>query len=54
LYVSKPELPDGMFSNQKSKFGLIIEGLGVKKVGISYLLSFGIYYGHLVYFIAIW
>jgi hypothetical protein len=33
-------LPDGMFLNQKSKFGKILEGLGMKKIGI--------FYGHLV------
>jgi hypothetical protein len=29
--VEKPEpgLPDGMFSNQKSEFGKILEGLGI-------------------------
>jgi hypothetical protein len=25
---------DGMFSNQKSQFGLTLEGLGMEKVGI--------------------
>jgi hypothetical protein len=29
-------LPDGIFSNQKSNFGQILEGLGMKKVGIFY------------------
>jgi hypothetical protein len=27
-------LPDGIFSNQKFQFGQMLEGLGVKKVGI--------------------
>jgi hypothetical protein len=45
-------LPDGTFLNQKSKFGLIMEGLGMKKVGVfyehlEYIRPFGIFYGHL-------
>jgi hypothetical protein len=39
-------LPDGTFSNQSSHFGYILEGLGVE--------NFGKFYGHLIYFIAIW
>jgi hypothetical protein len=39
-------LPDGLFSNQKSQFGCITEGLGMKSVGI--LRRFGIFYGHFV------
>jgi hypothetical protein len=27
-------LPDGIFSNQKSQFGKILEGFGMEKVGI--------------------
>jgi hypothetical protein len=27
-------LPDGIFSNQISKFGQIMDGLGMEKVGI--------------------
>jgi hypothetical protein len=50
-------LPDGIFSNPKSQFGKILEGLGIKKVGMFYglyrgilriLLQFGTFYGHLV------
>jgi hypothetical protein len=41
-----PGLPDGRFSNQKSKFGSFLEGPTVEDVGI--------FYGHLVYFTAIW
>jgi hypothetical protein len=33
-------LPDGLFSNQKFKFGEILEGLAMEDVGI--------FYGHLV------
>jgi hypothetical protein len=39
-------LPDGIFSNQKAQFGQISECLAKKDVGI--------FYGHLVYFTAIW
>jgi hypothetical protein len=39
-------LPDGFFSNQKSHFGKILEGLAMEDVGICY--------GHLVNFPAIW
>jgi hypothetical protein len=37
---------NGIFSNQKSFFGQILEGLAVK--------TFRIFYSHLVYFNAIW
>jgi hypothetical protein len=59
-------LPDGIFAYQKSKFGCILEGLGMENVGIfyGYLISFvdiwcivwpfGIFCGHLVYFVAVW
>jgi hypothetical protein len=55
-------LPDGLFSNQKSQFGLILVGLGMENLGIFYnhlvyftvvgimLWPFGIFCGHLVYF----
>jgi hypothetical protein len=33
---STAELPDGLFSNQKSKFGSILEGLAMEDVGIFY------------------
>jgi hypothetical protein len=39
-------LPDGIFSNQKSKFEKFLDGLAMVDVGI--------FYGHLVYFTAIW
>jgi hypothetical protein len=35
-------LPDGLFSNKKSKFGLILEGLQIENDGI--------FYEHLVHF----
>jgi hypothetical protein len=28
--VEQPGLPDGLFSNQKSQFGSILEGLGME------------------------
>jgi hypothetical protein len=39
-------LPDGIFSNQKSQFGKILEGLAMKYVGVFYV--------HLVNFTGIW
>jgi hypothetical protein len=39
-------LPDGLFSNQKSQFGYILEGLAMENLGL--------FYDHLVYFITIW
>jgi hypothetical protein len=42
-------LPDGLFSNQKSQFGKILEGLILENV-----VPFGIFYGHLGYFMTIW
>jgi hypothetical protein len=41
----KPGLPDGIFSNQKCQFGVILEGLGMEKVGI--------FLGHLEYVMGI-
>jgi hypothetical protein len=55
-------LPDGLLSNQKSKFGQILEGLAMEDVAIFYghlvhcvvfcyiLWTFGIVHGDLVYF----
>jgi hypothetical protein len=55
-------LPDGLFSNQKSQFGSILEGLEIENLGIFYdhlvyftaigniLRPFGLFCGHLVYF----
>jgi hypothetical protein len=59
-------LPDDFFSNQKSQFEQILEGLRRENVEIFYghleyftaiwniLRPFGIFYGHLEYFTAIW
>jgi hypothetical protein len=59
-------LPDGLFSNQKSQFGYILEGLAMENLGIFYdhlvyftatehiLWPFGIFCGHLVYFPPFW
>jgi hypothetical protein len=58
----EPGLPDGLFSNQKSKFGQILDGLPMEDVGIFYwhlvhftvfgyiLWTFGIVRRNLVYF----
>jgi hypothetical protein len=59
-------LPDGLISNQKSKFGQNLEGLAMEDGGIFYghlvyinailttLGSICIYYGYLVYFYPFW
>jgi hypothetical protein len=39
-------LPDGLLSNQKSKFGYILEGHRME--------NFGIFCDHFLYFMAIW
>jgi hypothetical protein len=43
---ARPGLPDGLFSDQKSKFGYISEGLAMEDDGK--------FHGHLVYSTAIW
>jgi hypothetical protein len=43
---SEAGLPDGIFLNQKSKIGYILEGLGIDNVGILC--------GHFEYFKTIW
>jgi hypothetical protein len=62
----QPGLPDGLFSNQKSKVGLILQGLAMEDVGIfrGHLIHFtvfcyiswpfGIVGGNLVYFFPFW
>jgi hypothetical protein len=62
-------LPDGVFSNQKSQFAKILEGLAMKDVGVGikmaiwYILHmviwyilwlFGTFDGYLVHFMVIW
>jgi hypothetical protein len=44
--VTRPGLPDDLFSNQKSQFGYIWRGLGMETVSI--------FYDHWGYFLAIW
>jgi hypothetical protein len=39
-------LPDGLFSNQNSQFGKILDGLRLENVDINY--------GHLEYFTVVW
>jgi hypothetical protein len=47
-------LPDGKFSNQKAQFGLSMEDVG-KFIGHWCILwPFGVFCGHLVYFVVIW
>jgi hypothetical protein len=60
MYI--PGLPDGIFSNQNSLLGYILEGLAMEDVGILYsqlvyftvIWPFGIFYGYLVYFFPFW
>jgi hypothetical protein len=66
LWPCQTGLPDGMFSNQKSQFGKILEGLAMEDDGLFYghlvhftvvcyiLLTFGIVRGNLVYFPPFW
>jgi hypothetical protein len=44
--LSNTGLPDGIFSDQKSKLGFILEGVEMENVGI--------FSGHLEYIMAIW
>jgi hypothetical protein len=62
----KAGLPDGFFSNQRSQFGKILEGLAMGNLGTFYnhlvyvkaigniFWPFGIFCGNLVYFVGIW
>jgi hypothetical protein len=57
IYISG--LPDRIYSNQKSKFGQILERLGMENVCIFYdhfenLRSFGIICSNLANVVAIW
>jgi hypothetical protein len=66
VHVSAAGLPDGLFSNQKPKFGKILEGLAMEDFGkcyshlvyftaISYILwPFGIFCGHFCIFFSFW
>jgi hypothetical protein len=51
---SHPGLPDGSFSNQKSQFGYILEGLGNEKVGIFFGYFENITAIYSVHFLVIW
>jgi hypothetical protein len=42
-------LPDDIFSSQKSRFGLILDGLATEDIG-----RIGMYIDNLLYFMAIW
>jgi hypothetical protein len=53
-------LPDGIFSNQKSKFRAILEGLAMEDVGMYILRPLCLFravwyiFGHFVYLLVIW
>jgi hypothetical protein len=52
-FFSRSGLPDGLFSNQKSKVGEILEGLAMRDAGyILWILA--PFYGLLLYFIDTW
>jgi hypothetical protein len=58
MYLAKQSqlyagLPDDLFSNQKTVWVNFERVLQRKKIW-SILMPFGIFYGHLVYFMAIW
>jgi hypothetical protein len=65
-FLLETGLPDGVFSNKKSRFGYIFGGLAKKNLGIFYdhlvhftaieniLWPFGIFCGHSVYFSPFW
>jgi hypothetical protein len=53
-----PMLPHDIFSNRKSQFGKILEGLATEDVGIFMAILFilwplCLFYGHLVHFVVI-
>jgi hypothetical protein len=50
--LARPGLPDGLFSN--SQLGQILEGLSWENVAIHILSPFGIFQGHLGYFMTLW
>jgi hypothetical protein len=55
INASCPVLPDGILSNQKSPFGLILKGLAMQDVGISN--AHFVYFtanGYLVHFVVMW
>jgi hypothetical protein len=59
IYHLRTGLPDGIFSNQKYLFGLILESLAMEDIGIFYghlffFWSLGILCSHLVYVMVIW
>jgi hypothetical protein len=50
--ATRPGLPDGIFSNQNSNFGYILEGLGMDTVGVYLMVIWNIYYARLVLHLA--
>jgi hypothetical protein len=55
-FLSPSGLPDGLFSNEKYKFGQSLEGVVMEEVCSFYghLVYFTALYGRLVYFVVIW
>jgi hypothetical protein len=51
-FACEAGLPDALFSDQKSQFGYILEGLAMEDVCI--LSDIWSMYGHLIYFMDIW
>jgi hypothetical protein len=48
-------MPDGIFSDQKSQFGYVLELLfGIFYCNLQYFTYFDIFYGHSVKFVDIW
>jgi hypothetical protein len=45
---------DGLFPDQKSQFEQILEGLRWENVDIGIVWPFGIFHGHLGYFMTVW
>jgi hypothetical protein len=51
-HMCVPGLPDGIFSDKNTYLGKFWRVLELKM--FKYFKSFGIFYGHLEYFMAIW
>jgi hypothetical protein len=50
VWPNEPGLPDGLFTNQTSQFGYILEGLGMENDHLQYFVKKGKFYDNLVYF----
>jgi hypothetical protein len=56
---TRPGLPDGLFSDKKSQFGYILEGIAMEDFGtfyviLVYFMAICYIYVHLLYFLVIW